>query len=273
VFRNVDDADLGRIARAALKLEAVSDIERLPAALLETSMDIVACEHASYNEIDPIYGRTRASGSDSHFNDVLARGIDRWSELLPTHPLVPYFRARRHAAPRRLSDEIARDAFRETDLYNELFRQADTTEQLVLNLGCAPGDDSGAPDPLTIGVALCRKDTDFSDRDVAILTLFQRLAEPIVRRKRAEHYFALIASGRPSEDLLRFLMGYRLTPRLAEVCFWVLQGKSNAEVATILDVGEQTVRQHTIRIFRLLGVDGRMHLQQKLLMAMLDPTI
>ena len=38
---------------------------------------------------------------------------------------------------------------------------------------------------------------------------------------------------------------------------WVAQGKSNADVATILGMSEKTVKQHMGVVFQKLGVEGR----------------
>jgi DNA-binding NarL/FixJ family response regulator len=48
-----------------------------------------------------------------------------------------------------------------------------------------------------------------------------------------------------------------LTPREAEVLLWVAQGKSNADIATILSCAENTVKVHLSRIFEKLGFENR----------------
>ncbi len=48
-----------------------------------------------------------------------------------------------------------------------------------------------------------------------------------------------------------------LTPREAEVLLWVAQGKSNADIATILGCAENTVKVHLSRIFEKLGFENR----------------
>ena len=48
-----------------------------------------------------------------------------------------------------------------------------------------------------------------------------------------------------------------LTPREAEVLLWVAQGKSNAEIATILGMSEGTVKKHLEHIFEKLGIESR----------------
>ncbi|MBK8000722.1 MAG: response regulator transcription factor [Verrucomicrobia bacterium] len=48
-----------------------------------------------------------------------------------------------------------------------------------------------------------------------------------------------------------------LTGREADVLLWVAQGKSNADVAAILEMSEKTVKQHMGSVFQKLGVEGR----------------
>ncbi|GIX47894.1 MAG: hypothetical protein KatS3mg131_2105 [Candidatus Tectimicrobiota bacterium] len=48
-----------------------------------------------------------------------------------------------------------------------------------------------------------------------------------------------------------------LTPREAEVLFWVAQGKSNGEIATILALRPRTVAKHLEHIYAKLLVENR----------------
>ena len=53
------------------------------------------------------------------------------------------------------------------------------------------------------------------------------------------------------------LMKLGLTPRVAEVLLWIAQGKTNAEIATILGNSESTVKKQVLEIFEKLGVETR----------------
>jgi DNA-binding response OmpR family regulator/DNA-binding CsgD family transcriptional regulator len=53
------------------------------------------------------------------------------------------------------------------------------------------------------------------------------------------------------------LLALGLTPRQAEVAYWVAQGKSNAETAMILGTSPRTVDKHMERIFERLGLENR----------------
>ncbi len=48
-----------------------------------------------------------------------------------------------------------------------------------------------------------------------------------------------------------------LTPREAEVLFWLAQGKANADIAIILEMSMPTVKTHLGHIFTKLGVENR----------------
>jgi DNA-binding CsgD family transcriptional regulator len=48
-----------------------------------------------------------------------------------------------------------------------------------------------------------------------------------------------------------------LTAREAEVVMWVLQGKTNPEIAAIMGVGLQTIKNHLANVYPKLGVENR----------------
>lgn len=62
---------------------------------------------------------------------------------------------------------------------------------------------------------------------------------------------------KPNFDSAKPLESLGLTPREAEVLLWIAQGKSNADVATILGCAENTVKVHIARMFEKLGVENR----------------
>lgn len=48
-----------------------------------------------------------------------------------------------------------------------------------------------------------------------------------------------------------------LTQRESEILFWVAQGKTNAEIATVLTLSEKTIKKHLENIFKKLNVQTR----------------
>ncbi|MEX0331198.1 MAG: response regulator transcription factor [Puniceicoccaceae bacterium] len=58
----------------------------------------------------------------------------------------------------------------------------------------------------------------------------------------------------PSSEQLQSL---GLTPKEAEVLYWMAQGKTSPEIATILESAPNTVKKHAQRIYQKLGVENR----------------
>jgi DNA-binding CsgD family transcriptional regulator len=56
-----------------------------------------------------------------------------------------------------------------------------------------------------------------------------------------------------------------LTPREHEVAQWISEGKTNAQIATILGISPRTVHKHVEHIFERLGVESRVALTVRLL--------
>lgn len=55
----------------------------------------------------------------------------------------------------------------------------------------------------------------------------------------------------------RLRIDYQISAREAEVLNWLAQGKSNRDIAQILDLSPRTVNKHLERIFRKIGVENR----------------
>lgn len=85
------------------------------------------------------------------------------------------------------------------------------------------------------------------------------LAAVRARLRRAES--AAASAGRMShprtEATPQQLEELGLTPREAEVLFWVARGKTNDEIATVLGIGLTTVKKHLESTFAKLGVENR----------------
>jgi DNA-binding CsgD family transcriptional regulator len=48
-----------------------------------------------------------------------------------------------------------------------------------------------------------------------------------------------------------------LSPREAEVLYWLVQGKTNPEIGIILTLSARTVQTHVLRVYQKLGVETR----------------
>ncbi|MCX6954746.1 MAG: response regulator transcription factor [Verrucomicrobia bacterium] len=83
------------------------------------------------------------------------------------------------------------------------------------------------------------------------------IASVRARLRRAE-LAAAAAPKRPAgEATPAQLEPLGLTPREAEVLFWVARGKTNDEIATVLGIGLTTVKKHLESTYAKLGVENR----------------
>jgi DNA-binding NarL/FixJ family response regulator len=101
------------------------------------------------------------------------------------------------------------------------------------------GMNLGADDYLTKPVAK-------ADLLAAVRSRLERAAQQTVPEFKPN-----FESAKPLETVLG------LTPRVAETLLWLTQGKTNAEIATILGNSESTVKKHVLEIFDKLGVETR----------------
>lgn len=71
-----------------------------------------------------------------------------------------------------------------------------------------------------------------------------------------EYLYRLTETGGGQEEI--FLRQYlALTSREAEVLIWIARGKSNRDIADILNISPRTVNKHLEQIFTKLGVENR----------------
>jgi DNA-binding CsgD family transcriptional regulator len=61
----------------------------------------------------------------------------------------------------------------------------------------------------------------------------------------------------PDQCSLKALASLALTPREAEVLFWISQGKSNHDIGVILGAKTATICKHVEHIFGKLNVENR----------------
>ena len=74
---------------------------------------------------------------------------------------------------------------------------------------------------------------------------------------RSSNTFMLLLDEKVAIDNPEVLQKLGLTPREAEVLYWLTQGKSSPEISVILDAANNTVKKHVQNIFQKLGVENR----------------
>ena len=110
----------------------------------------------------------------------------------------------------------------------------------------AKGDKSDLRSGMNLGA------DDYLTKPVANADLVQAI-ETRLRRRQQQTKREFKPDFSSAEPLLKL----GLTPRAAETLLWLSQGKTNADIATILGVTESTVKKHVQEIFEKLGVETR----------------
>jgi DNA-binding NarL/FixJ family response regulator len=93
---------------------------------------------------------------------------------------------------------------------------------------------------------------DYLTKPVANADLL-RAIESRLRRSEVQAAYEFKPNFSSAEPLLNL----GLTPRAAEALLWLAQGKSNADIASILGVTESTIKKHVQEMFSKLGVETR----------------
>jgi DNA-binding CsgD family transcriptional regulator len=165
-------------------------------------------------------------------------------ELIPTNPVIPIARSGAKGAI-KLNDCMSQRQFEQTALYVDVFVPLGIRHQTVVTLDI-PGHIAG----VTVN-----REKDFSDEEALLLTLIAphlALAHRNLQRIEALRNAAAQVIPGP-EDLERV----GLTPREAEVLHWVIKGKQDGVIASILKISVRTVHQHIARILRKLQSETR----------------
>jgi DNA-binding NarL/FixJ family response regulator len=110
----------------------------------------------------------------------------------------------------------------------------------------ARGEHSDVRSGMTLGA------DDYLIKPVGVADLLAAIGARLSRI--ADHNGTSQAKAEPKPEMLQSL---GLTPREAEVLFWVCQGKSNPEVCAILEMKLFTVKKHLENIYVKLGVENR----------------
>jgi len=95
------------------------------------------------------------------------------------------------------------------------------------------------------------------DRGINITDGNKALAVRYISMNESDEYLLrLVDLERPSDTHI-LQKAYQLTAREAEVLMWLARGKSNSEIAMILNISPRTINKHLEQIFRKLMVENR----------------
>lgn len=101
---------------------------------------------------------------------------------------------------------------------------------------------------------------DYLTKPVVRDDLLAAVQSRLARSEAVQEKLEAASSGGFNPDFTSYeplQRAFGLTAREAETLLWVAQGKSNADVAAILDMSEKTAKQHLGVCFQKMGVESR----------------
>ena len=204
----------------------------------------------------PVVFMTGLSASEDMVKGFDSGGIDYVTKPIDLKALIARIRAhlvnsRIAVGARQALDTLGQNSLA-VDATGNILWSTPNTHSLLAGYGAdqqwisttlpiyiAPWLEAGAIEPLLI--------EDLSE-PLLVKTMDKELAE--------ERLLVIEPANKPKEeDLLR--EKFELTPRESEVLTWISRGKTNQEIAMILDFSPRTVNKHLEQIFRKLGVENR----------------
>ena len=233
-------------ARAILDLLADVDTigadEPFSAAFLARLRDVVPCVDLTFQDADLEARRFIATMPEeqSEEDDALY-----WA--FGPCPISQYRTLTGDLRALTMSDVISRRQYHELPLYQEYFHPVGLDH--VLDIGL-----SMANRRLRSLVFLRAADApDFSDRDRDVLEALR----PHLRAREARAELWQRAQAESVLDVATGDLPEPLTPREREVIYLAGQGKSNAEIASVLWVTPGTIKKHLENIYGKLDVGSR----------------
>jgi DNA-binding CsgD family transcriptional regulator len=178
----------------------------------------------------------RSVVSDSP-GSISRREIEVFDRHFYEHPLVREHGRNLRAVTRRIEELMPESEFRRTPLYNDYYR--------VIRIDHVMAVPIHVDRRFLVSFVLNRRRRGFSDRDRARLE--------IIRPHLGSLYRLSVAAGRvPDTD-----MAESLTPREQDVLRWLAAGKTDRDIAAILEISPRTVHKHLQHVYEKLGVETR----------------
>lgn len=210
----------------------------------------------------PVVFMTGLAETEHVVKGFQAGGIDYVTKPIEPQELIARVRAHLASARMTLSARAALDAtgrflFAANHQGEVLWA---TPQALGLLRASLPAADETAPRlPGAVGLWLKRA-VERSGADTAPLLEEAGAAGPqltYVGRTGGDEFLLRLTEGKACRDEDRLRRDLGLTEREAEVLLWIAHGKSNRDVAAILDLSPRTVNKHLEQIFVKLGVENR----------------
>lgn len=217
-----------------------------PVEVLARLKNLIRCDALTYQEIDLHAKR---------FDTIVGIGPDANDEDEDVYwrvgpcPISAYRAGTNDLRAVTMSDLISRRRYHELPIFRQYFRPLGLDHIIDLGLPAAVQRHR------SFILFRSTDEGDFSERDRTVLELLRphlyRLEAHAALRRRVSETLS-------TQDRVGDCSAYvELTPREREIVELVAEGKTNAQVATLLWVAPSTVKKHLEHVYEKLGVGGR----------------
>ena len=226
----------------------IEELAELREGLLVALDRAVPSDFVSINEIGP-----RPADMYSVIRPAVPERLHAiWAEHGHENPLIERFARTRDTRAYRFSDLVSADELHSLALYREFYAGLGVEYQIAFVVDVSP--------PLYVGVALSRRERDFTDSERTLLDRARPYLIGIYRTAIAYSNLLAEMHAREQDDpQLERLLRQGLTTREAEVVARVARGQSNKDIAADLNVSDRTIGKHLQRCYRKLGATNRSH--------------
>ena len=250
--------DFDALQRASLALHECTDEGALLRTLPSILLALVPADYLYFLKFkfSPQLDRANLVGMVDPASQVSGEVAQFAQEHLFDHPSPKHFARTGIRIALMMSEFYSVQQFRRTELHQRFCHVLKAGRQLAF-----PADFG----PLRVaGITLCNRTRDFTERDRKILNLIRPHIE--LAHRNARRWGRIRGRGKEGGGKFNF------TSREAEIAQWLMQGKTNAEIALILGGSVRTVEKHVESILAKLGVENRTTAAAVMFARMTGPT-
>jgi len=220
----------------------VRDRERFARAGVAALAAHLGSDLTTLSDCDLANGRRRVLADSGH--PLAPDAIAAFDRHFRAHPLIGFHAHHPQGGTHRISDSLPRSRFRRTPLYGEYYQ--------LIGIRYAVAVPLYIDGTRIVSFVLNRSRRDFDDDECAELDF---LRGPLAALYRQVTEIARLR--REATSALAEMNAVRLTPREAEIMQWVAAGKTDGQIAAIVDASTRTVQKHLQHVYTKLGVESR----------------
>lgn len=236
-MRTLSCAELGKFNEAVLLVHRTRSAEEFSGHLLRAMRKVLAADIC----VVDWYG---FQGMDVRTvydpMDAVPAGVN---EALHRHAHQNPVYEQSRGAVGAISDFLTRKQWHLTDLHAEGFSKVEQEDGLMLDISLRKD--------CRVSLISSRGKRGFTANERGLMTLLEPHVREVFSRLQLQHRVARSLEGHDRlEDI-------PLSAREREVLAWLAEGKSNAEIAFLLEISPGTVKKHLENIYTKLGVENR----------------